>query len=405
LKKFNFFLLLISTVVLMAQSPIPKDAKLEKVFSSGLQLEGPVWKDGVGLLFSDIKGVKVYQLPTDGSEIKVYLQKSDSSNGLTLDKNSNLLLAQMGRRRIARQETNGSITVLASLYNGKKFNSPNDLVVKSDGSIFFTDPDFNIPVGGSKEILINGIYVRGIYRLSPKGNITLLDASFDKPNGICFSPDEKKLYVNESPKGEIYIWDVEDDSTIANKKLFYKITVSGYSDGMKVDPQGNLYCTGPTGVWIISPEGKLLDRIATNTLTSENPSNCAWGDADRKTLYITTNSNLLRIRMANTDIDEQGSLLPHNFQLFQNYPNPFNPSTTIYYQVPVANTPNSAEVRVSLKVYDVLGKEISTLVDEHKQPGIYSSLFVLNSTLSSGVYFYELTADGFRETKKMMLIQ
>ena len=163
----------------------------------------------------------------------------------------------MRLRRIARQELDGSIIPLASTFRDKKFNSPNDLVVKSDGSIFFTDPDFNIPYPYNKELAF-----KGVYRISTSGSIKLLDSTFDKPNGICFSPDEKKLYVNESPKCRIYVWDVVDDSTIANKKLFYQIPASGYADGMKVDSAGNVYCTGPTGVWIISPNSEYLDKIA-----------------------------------------------------------------------------------------------------------------------------------------------
>ena len=131
------------------------------------------------------------------SSLKVYMHPSDSSNGLTLDLQGRLILTQMLSRRVARQELNGDITPLASTYNGKKFNSPNDVVVKSDGSIFFTDPDFNIPVNQKKELTF-----QGIYRISPSGTLSLLDSSLNKPNGICFSLDEKKLYVDESAKDE-----------------------------------------------------------------------------------------------------------------------------------------------------------------------------------------------------------
>ena len=278
-----------------SQSPIPKGAKVDTIVSGLYQLEGPVWKDGVGLLFSDIQANKIYRWSPIDSSLTVYLNPSDSSNGLTFDQQGRLILTQMAKRRVARQELDGTITPLASTYDGKKFNSPNDLVVKSDGSIFFTDPDFNIPRGQSSELKF-----QGIYRISTSGSITLLDKTLNKPNGICFSLDEKKLYVNESAKDSIYVWDVVNDSTLANKRPFYKIPVNGYADGMKIDWAGNIYCTGPTGVWIISPDGTYLDKI----VTPRNPSNCAWGDADKKTLYMTTGNSTLgtgfvyRIRLA-----------------------------------------------------------------------------------------------------------
>ena len=133
-------------------------------------------------------------------------------------------------------------------------------------------------------------------------------------------------------KMRIYVWDVVNDSTIANKKPFYAIPMSGYNDGMKVDTAGNIYCTAPTGVWIISPSGKLLGKIAVPV----TPSNCNWGDADRKTLYITGGNSLYRIRLgATTDVKDQGSLPPKTFELYGNYPNPFNPATTILFSIAI----------------------------------------------------------------------
>ncbi|MEJ2615582.1 MAG: SMP-30/gluconolactonase/LRE family protein [Ignavibacteriaceae bacterium] len=299
IKKCFITIILISAFS-FAQSPIPSGAKLEKIATGLLQPEGPVWKDSVGLLFSDIRANVIYLWSQQDSSLKTYLQHSDSSNGLTFDHEGRLVLTQMELRRVARQEKDGTIIPLASTFRGKKFNSPNDLVVKSDGSIFFTDPDFNIPFPQTSELNF-----QGIYRIDTSGSIKLLDSTFDKPNGICFSPDEKKLYVNDSHKCQIYVWDVVDDSTIANKKLFYQIPATGYADGMKVDSAGNIYCTGPTGVWIISPEGKYLDKIA----MSENPSNCNWGEADGKTLYITAGKSLYRIRLAAaTAVKEHGLL-------------------------------------------------------------------------------------------------
>ncbi|HTY38774.1 MAG TPA: SMP-30/gluconolactonase/LRE family protein [Bacteroidota bacterium] len=360
--------------MLIGQSPIPPDARLEKLASGLLQPEGPLWKDGTGLLFSDIKRnlIDVWS-PSDGS-VKPYLQPSDSSNGITFDRQGRLVLTQMRLRRVARQELDGTITPLASTYNGKKFNSPNDIVVKSDGSIFFTDPDFNIPSGQTRELSF-----KGIFRISPTGALVVLDSSFDKPNGICFSPDEKKLYVNESARCLIYVWDVIGDSLIVNKQLFYTIPATGYADGMKVDPAGNIYCAGPTGIWIVSPTGQSLGRIA----MTENPSNCAWGDSDRKTLYITAGSSLYRIRTVTTGLTpEHQSAPPGAFELYQNYPNPFNGSTKISYAIP-------STMSVELRVYDSAGHLVNTLVNGTRGAGHYLATFDA-SAMASGVYFASL---------------
>ncbi len=390
----SFALLLVCASALYGQSPIPPDATLEKIASGLLQPEGPLWKDGVGLLFSDIKRnlIDVWS-PLDGS-VRPYLQPSDSSNGITFDRQGRLVLTQMRLRRVARQELDRTITPLASTYNGKKFNSPNDIVVKSDGSIFFTDPDFNIPSGQTRELSF-----KGIYRITPKGALILLDSSFDKPNGICFSPDEKKLYVNESARCLIYVWDMVGDSLLSNKRLFYTIPAVGYADGMKVDSAGNLYCAGPTGMWIISPTGQSLGRIA----MTENPSNCAWGDNDRKTLYMTAGSSLYRIRTITTGLNggNQNSL-PGGIELGQNYPNPFNGCTKLSYSLP-------RTMGVELRVHDSVGHLICTLVQGTKEAGYHLATFDA-STMASGVYFATLVTRTEQknlsiQSRKMILIR
>jgi gluconolactonase len=390
----SLVLLIVCCSALFGQSPISPDAKLEKIATGLLQPEGPLWKDGVGLLFSDIKRnlIDVWS-PLDGS-VKPWLQPSDSSNGITFDRQGRLVLTQMRLRRVARQELDGTITPLASTYNGKKLNSPNDIVVKSDGSIFFTDPDFNIPFGQTRELSF-----KGIFRITPNGGLVLLDSTFDKPNGICFSPDEKKLYVNESARCLIYVWDVIGDSLLINKKLFYTIPSTGYADGMKVDPAGNLYCAGPTGVWIISPTGQYLGKIA----MTENPSNCAWGDSDRKTLYMTAGSSLYRIRAVGTGLDEvRRNPVPDRCELHQNYPNPFNGSTKLTFAIPHA-------MSVQLKVYNSAGHLVKTLVHETKEAGSYSATFDA-TTMASGVYFASLVSQTEQksllfQTMKMILIR
>jgi gluconolactonase len=330
------------------------------------------------------------------SSLTAYLNPSDSSNGLTLDLQGRLILTQMAKRRVARQEPDGTITTLVSTYNGKKFNSPNDVIVKSDGSIFFTDPDFNVPAGQKKELTF-----QGIYRISPTGTLSLLDTSLNKPNGICFSLDEKKLFVNESALGKIYVWDIVNDTMIANKKIFYSIPLGGYADGMKMDPAGNIFCTGPWGVWVVSPSGICLDTVLMPSKASA--SNCNWGDADRKALYITSGSSLYRIRVGTTtEVKSQGSVPPNTFELYGNYPNPFNPSTTIYFHLPWKS-------RVTLNIYDLEGRKIDTLIDGTLQPGYHDVRFHAIG-VGSGIYLCRLNAEAgelgtFSATRKMIVLK
>jgi len=371
---------------IIPQTSLDPNAKVEEITSGIQQPEGPVWKDGFGLLFSDIKGNKIYEWTAENGK-EVYLNPSDSTNGLAYDSQGCLIACQMELRRIVRFEKDGSETSLADQYEGKKFNSPNDLVVKSDGSIFFTDPDFNIPVGQSKELTFNGIY-----RISPTRNLQLL-TTLARPNGICFSPDEKKLYVNDSDVHKIYVWDVVDDSTITNKKLFFTIPVTGYADGMKVDEDGNIYCACSSSIWVISPSGEQLGKID----LPATASNCAWGDADRKTLFITAGTSVYKIRPLITAVNKYNSGLPEGYELFQNYPNPFNPSTKITYSVPT----NS---HVVIKVYDVAGREVGTIENRERSAGTYSVWFNAKQ-LASGVYYYKLTANNYSAVKKFILMK
>jgi gluconolactonase len=386
--KLSFFVLLLALSLTYAQSPVPDDAKLELLATGFQQPEGPVWNDSLGLLFSDIKANILYQWSPVDSSLTKYLPHSDSSNGLTYDFQGRLILTQMELRRVSRQEFDGTITPLASTYKGKRFNSPNDVVVKSDGAIFFTDPTFNIPFGQHQELPY-----AGIYRISPYGNVTLLDSTLNLPNGICFSPNETKLYVNNSQARIIYVWDVVDDSTITNKKEFARINPVGYADGMKADPDGNIYCTGPLGVWVFSSEGTLLDTI----LVPGNPSNCNWGNIDRKTLYITGGSSIYRIRLASTTgINDHGSI-PVNYKLYQNYPNPFNPNTTIRFTLPQGGF-------TRLEIFNEIGNKIEDLVNRYMTRGNYNVNFNA-SNYASGIYYYKLASNNFISTGKMVYLK
>ena len=285
---------------------VPAGAKIEKLSGGFKFTEGPLWMHEGYLLFSDIPA-NVIRKWTPAGQVSVFLTPSGfngtgapegafiGSNGLTLDKQGNLLICQHGNGQLVRREKDGKLTVLAGKYEGKRLNSPNDVVVKSDGSIYFTDPPYGFPKEDddpAKQLTFNGVY-----RLAG-GKLQLLYKDLSRPNGIAFSPDEKTLYVgNSDEKKKIWMkFDVKPDGGIVNGKLFYDVTSQtgdGNPDGMKVDTKGNLYCTGPGGIWIFSAAGTLLGNIN----PPETPANLAWGDADGKTLYITARTGLYRIKL------------------------------------------------------------------------------------------------------------
>jgi gluconolactonase len=359
---------------------------VERIATGFQFVEGPVSRDSTGLLFSDIPANTVYAW-TSSAGAHVYLSPSGNSNGLTLDAQGRLILTQTGLRRVARLESNGTETPLASAYGGKKLNSPNDVVVKSDGSVWFTDPPLNIPSGQKAELTFSGIF-----RISTSGALQLLDSSLSQPNGICFSPDEKRLYVNNSSERVIYAWDVVNDTLIANRRRFGSMSPAGYADGMKVDSMGNLFSAGPLGVWVFAPDGAVLDTI----LVPGQTSNCNWGDQDRRTLYITSGNSVYRIRLAVTSgARGTGLNLPGGFDLLPNYPNPFNPSTTIRFVLPHRTS-------MSLTVFNSLGQQVATLLEGDQGAGVHDVAFD-GSRLASGMYFYCMAAGDFVQTRRLVL--
>jgi len=263
--------------------------QVEKVAGDFRFTEGPIWHPNGFLLFSDIPANTIYQW-TPNQKTEIFRRPSGNANANTLDQEGRLISAEHSNHRLSRTEQDGTIVTLVNQFQGKRLNSPNDLVVKSDGSIYFTDPPYGIK--SEQEEL--GFY--GVYRLTPDGKLTLLVKDFVGPNGIALSPDEEKLYVNDSEKGHIRVFDVKSDGTLENGQLFAELkdpSTKGVPDGMKVDQEGNVYSTGPGGVWIFSPSGNLLGRIEVPELAT----NLAWGDDDYKTLYITTSNSLYRIRL------------------------------------------------------------------------------------------------------------
>jgi gluconolactonase len=383
----NFIRTLLLSVCLTSQFIFAQELIL---VDNGFQFtEGPVWKDG-SLYFSDIQGDKIYRWCAD-SGTTVFRDPSGRSNGLTLDLDGNIIIAGHSARHVARLETKDSITIIASHYDGKKFNSPNDIVVKSDGSIFFTDPTYGLnDIGGTPDLDFCGIY-----RISPAGEVQLLDATLSAPNGICFSPDESLLYVSESNPfvRKIFVWDVFDDSTITNKREFAHIsTPNCYLDGMKVDENGRLYSCGILGVVVFEPDGTPVDTINVPGSTT----NCNWGDEDGKMLYITSGDAVYKYKKNISGFFETDKNFLKSFHL-NNYPNPFNPLTTIEFEI-------SKSEFLELNVFDLSGKKVSTLVSKRLSPGKYAYKFDGNS-LPSGVYFYQIIMNNLREVGKMTLIK
>lgn len=398
MKNHNFSLahvLLLSVIipaVLFSQSPVPDGAKAERIASGYQFVEGPVWHSDGYLLFSDIPANTVYKWSEEGGS-EVYLKPSGNSNGLMWDDQNRLILAQHGHRRVARIEEGGKEVALATHFEGKRLNSPNDLTLKSDGSIFFTDP----PWGINNNPSAREIDWDGIYRLSPDGEITLLDKTITYPNGICFSPDETKLYVNNSGGRKIYVFDVVNDTTLANKKLFYSMSGSGAADGMKVDTEGNVYSTGPGAVWIFKPDGTLLDKIE----LPQNPANVNWGGPENKTLYMTAQNSIYRIKInaVGTSVRRTRSASKaKSFHLHANYPNPFNARTRIGFGL-------NRSQPVTLKIYNLQGQEVATpLLNEWKDAGDHNLHFDAGE-LPGGIYVYRLTAESFTDTKRMVYLK
>lgn len=268
--------------------------RFEKLAGDCLFTEGPLWHPhGHYLLFSDMPGDHLRRW-SEAEGVTTFRQPCNKSNGLAWDRQGRLLACEHASSHVTRTEPDGSITVLASHHDGRELNSPNDLVVKRDGSIYFSDPTY-----GRAEYYgvprAPQLGFRGVYRIDPAGGLTLLADDFAQPNGLCFSADERRLFVNDTDRKHIRVFDVRPDGTLAGGAVWAetKGPGAGAPDGMKLDSAGNLYCCGPGGIHVFAPDATCLGVVR----VPEYAANFCWGDGDWKSLFITAATSVYRIRV------------------------------------------------------------------------------------------------------------
>jgi len=277
---------------------VPENTEVEKLGTGFTFTEGPVWnRSGNFLLFSDMPA-DTRRRWDEQDGVSVVMQPSNKGNGMTYEKSGDLLVCEHSTSRVVRERVDGTRETVASHFDGRELNSPNDVVVASDGGIYFSDPTYGRMPGFGVE-REQELTFQGVYRVPPSaGELQLLADDYEQPNGLCFSPDESLLYINDSPRALIRVYEVAADGSIRNGSVFFDNIGSGdidegIPDGMKCDEQGNIYVTGPGGVWVISPGAKLLGRIA----VPENVGNLNFGGADWKTLFICASTSLYRIEL------------------------------------------------------------------------------------------------------------
>jgi sugar lactone lactonase YvrE len=281
---------------------VAPDAPIERVAGGLWFTEGPVWRRGE-LLFSDIPNQRIARwrrLP-EGPELTTFA--TGMSNGLTLDRQGRVLAAEHDGRRVTRVGDDGTRTVLAEHFQGKRLNSPNDIVTRSDGSIYFTDPPYAVVASRPGTPRPDGWWTQaipgkeqtchGVYRIASDGALDLVVEDFALPNGLAFSPDESVLYIDDSARKHIRAFDVRPDGTLTGSRVLLDMASDdpGVPDGLKVDVHGNVFCTGPGGVWVCRSDGTLLGRI----VLPELPANLAWGE-DGSVLYLTARTSVYRLQ-------------------------------------------------------------------------------------------------------------
>lgn len=274
---------------------VDPDAAIEQVATGFVFTEGALWhSEQAQLLFSDIIGNQMHRWDARNG-VASFRQPSHMANGNTWDRQGRLLTCEHASSRVTRTEPDGSITVLASHYEGRELNSPNDIVVKSDGAVYFTDPIFGrrAPHGVPRDPQLGH---SSVYRIDPQGgSLVRLAPRLEQPNGLCFSLDESLLYVNDSPRKRIHVYAVLPDGSVDDGRLFAEVPGEepGVPDGMKVDLRGNVYCCGPGGIHVFTPDGQRIARLR----FPEKACNFAFGDADHQTLYVTACTSVYRLRL------------------------------------------------------------------------------------------------------------
>jgi gluconolactonase len=283
---------------------IVESSQAERLATGFVFTEGPLWHPDGHWLFVDVRANLIYRL-RPGGQPEIIRDNSGSSNGMTFDLQGRLIICEGDNRQITRLEPDGTYTPIAQRLGGKRINRPNDLVTRSDGSIYFTDP------GGRLTPQERELDFSGVHRIAPDGTLTNVTAETEYPNGIAFSPDERTLYVaitrrderclEEKSRGEvcphqlIRAFDVAPDGSLSNNRVFANMAsaADGVPDGMKVDAEGRVYCTGPEGVWVFDASGQHLGVIR----LPEIPANCAWGGPDHRTMLFTARTSVYSMRM------------------------------------------------------------------------------------------------------------
>ena len=268
-------------------NPLTGRSQVEKVRGGFMFTEGPLWISTKNvLLFCDFLTDTIYQLQPPAT-ITVFRRPTGKSNALGLDPQGQLVASEGDTRRVSRTLSDGTIITVADRWQGKRLNSPNDNIIRSDGTIYFTDPPYGLPPGQTRELNF-----QGVFRVDPAGTLHLESTDFNRPNGATLSPNEKTLYVDDTADALIRKFPVRADGSLGPPTIFVASTGGG-GDGMTVDHAGNLYVATDAGVKVYQPSGALWGTIS----LPETPSDCTFGDPDRKTLYITAKTSLYRVRL------------------------------------------------------------------------------------------------------------
>jgi gluconolactonase len=277
---------------------IDPSAEVERLATGFTFTEGPIWnKQEEFLLFSDMPG-DVRRRWSERDGVEEVMKPSNKCNGMVYDAEGNLLVCEHVTSSLVRERPDGTRDTIATHYQGKELNSPNDVVTRSDRTIYFSDPAYGRMPGFGLEREQN-LSFQGVYRIPPGGGepeLVVGEDEFEQPNGLCFSPDESLMYINDTPRALIRVYDVRPDGTLAGGRLFFEgigsgVIEEGVPDGMKCDERGNIWVTGPGGVWVISPEGEHLGVVR----VPENVGNLAWGRPDWKTLFMPSSTSLYRV--------------------------------------------------------------------------------------------------------------